>query len=168
MRVPMLPIQLPGSGGGGSDPVPDFVYDLEKLAPVAGTLVTIASNPRQWLRNYVFDLIAEWIVGGILDSTQYVLGWIIFAYERTRSILLTAIPPLQTPFDVTEDAVIDLIRMIFDVAIGVAHTAGFAGPPATAFAIVLLGTVIVATIYAIVNATPAGGAIEGALGAFKR
>lgn len=145
--------------------IPD---DLEKLIPIAGTLVTVASNPKEWLRQYVFELIAEWIVNAILDGTQFVLGWIIFAYERTSSILLTAIPPLQAPFRIFENAAVGVIDTIYGAAIGVAQTAGLAGPPAAAFATVLIGTVLAAVGWGLFKVIPGSDFVEGAAGAFQR
>jgi hypothetical protein len=141
---------------------------LLRLIPWVSTLVTVASNPEQWLRRYVFDLIAEWVVGGILDATQYVLGWFIFAYERTRSILIGVIPQLRAPFTIIENAVVGLIETIFGVAIGVAQTAGLAGPPATAFATVLIGTVLAAISWGAFRVIPGSDFVEGAAEAFQR
>jgi hypothetical protein len=142
--------------------------ELLQLAPVAGTLLTVASNPKEWLRGFVFELIAEWVVGGILDFSQYTLGWVIFAYERSSSILLTAIPPLQAPFRIFEDAVVGVIETMYGLAIGVAQTAGLAGPPAAAFATVLLGTLLAAATWGILSVIPGSDLIEGATGAFRR
>jgi hypothetical protein len=150
----------------GENPlIPD---ELEKLIPVASTLVMVATNPRKWLREYVFELIAEWVVGGVIDATQYVLGWVIFAYERTVSILFTALPPLRAPFSIVEDAVVGVIDSMFGLAVDIAQTAGLAGPPATAFAIVLLGTLLAAVSWAILKAIPGSDLFEGAAEAFRR
>ena len=156
------------SASGTEAETRNWIDAMEKLAPIAGTLVTIATNPREWLRGYVFELIAEWIVQGILDLSQYSLGWIIFAYERTSSILLTAIPPLQAPFGIIENAVVGVIDTIYGLAIGVAQTAGLAGPPAAAFATVLIGSAIFAIGWGVLNLIPGSDLVEGAAGAFRR
>jgi hypothetical protein len=67
-----------------------------------------------------------------------------------------------------EGAFVGVIDAIYAAAIGVAQTAGLAGPPAAAFAIVLLGTVIVAVSYGVLTVIPGSDAVEGIAGAFTR
>lgn len=159
-----------GSGGqnGGGVSLPGYVSTLQVLVPLASAIATAGSNPQAWLEDFIFRTVAEWIVGGILDGTQFVLGWIIFAYERSSSILLTAIPPLQAPFRILEGAAVGVIDTIYGAAIGVAETAGLAGPPAAAFATVLIGTVLAAIGWGLFSVIPGSDFVEGAAEAFQR
>lgn len=144
------------------------VYDsLKKLAPFVGTLITVASNPRDWLRTFVFDLIAEWVVGGIIDAVTYFLGWIVFAFERTASIILDVAGPLASPFEILGDAIVGAIETLYSVALGVAHSAGLAGPPAAAFAVALLSALLAVIVFAVWRAFPVTEAIGGGLEALR-
>jgi len=156
------------STSGGGDGLPGWLSTLQVLVPLASAIATAGTNPKAWLEEFIFRKVAEWVVGGILDGTQYVLGWVIFAYERTVSILFTALPPLRAPFRIVEDAVVGVIESMFGIATGIAQTAGLAGPPATAFAIVLLGTLLAAVSWAILKAIPGSDLFEGAAEAFQR
>ncbi|WP_311170645.1 hypothetical protein [Halobellus ordinarius] len=158
----------PGSTTSDGNVLPDYVSTLEHLVPLATAIATAGSNPKAWLEDFIFRKIGEWVVGGILNGTQFVLGWIIFAYERTTSILIGVIPQLQAPFTILENAVVGVIETIYGAAIGVAQTAGLAGPPATAFATVLIGTVLFATAWGILKVIPGSDFVEGAAGAFRR
>lgn len=159
---------MSASGSGLRTAVlPDWVTDLRALVPIVGTLTTVATNPQEWLRGFIYTLIAEWIVGGIIDAASYVLGWIIFAYERTTRILLDAVPVFESPYLWAESAVVGLIETIFGAARGVATTAGLAGPPAMLFATLLLVTFVLATGYAVFALIPGSDAIEAGIGVFR-
>jgi hypothetical protein len=157
-----------GSTGGGGSELPGWLSTLQVLVPLASAIAAAGTNPKAWLEDFIFRKVAEWVVGGVINSTQYVLGWLIFAYERTVSILFTALPPLRAPFSIVEDAVVGVIDSMFGLAVDIAQTAGLAGPPATAFAIVLLGTLIAAVSWAILKAIPGSDLFEGAAEAFRR
>lgn len=148
--------------------LPGWINKLRPLAPVAGALATVATNPEKWVRNNLVDVIqevvAEWFVGGILDAAQYVIGWILFVFERTISIILDTVPePLLTPMEVTTSAVNSAIVGIFDGVRGVAESAGLAGPPAWAFAFLLTSLMLIAVLYAMLKLIPGSDAVEGAL-----
>ncbi|WP_132060246.1 hypothetical protein [Halorussus amylolyticus] len=143
----------------GFVPEDHWLNDLQKLAPIAAGLATIGSDPEAWVRM----LIAEWIVGGIIDAAQYVLGWIFFAIERTTSIIVDGLGPLTTPFEVIGDAIVGAFGLIYEAAEGVANTAGLAGPPAAAFAFALVMTLLAAVVYAVIKAFPVTNGIESGL-----
>ena len=160
-----------GGGGAGYSP-PDWLSQLKPLAAVAGTLVTVASNPAQWARNNLVDVVREivavWIVGGFLDATQYVLGWFVFAYERTREILLDAIPILETPTDVAESAITGVIGAIYGLIKGIARSAGLAGPPAAAFTVGVMVLITGAVLYGGYRVIPGSDFVEGTLDGVRR
>ena len=149
------------------DGVPDWLTDLKPLVSVAGTLVTVATNPEQWLRSHVFSLIAEWIVTKIISMVQYVLGWAFFAFDRTASIILDVARPLTAPFRILEDALVGAIETVYGVAVGVAHMAGLAGPPAAAFAVALVSAVLAVVVFAVWRAFPVTEALGGGLEALR-
>lgn len=151
--------------------IPNGKENLEKLIGVAGTLVTVATNPEQWLRNnavtFVKSVIGEWIVGGILDGVQYVLGWILFGFERTATIILGVVEPLTSPFTIIGDAIVGGIESMYSVALGVSQTAGLAGPPAAAFAVALVSLFLAAIVYGVLRVIPGSDALEGGLEAIR-
>jgi len=151
-----------------ADAIPD---DLLKLVPFAGTLAMVASNPEKWARQnlleWVYDAIAKWVVGGIIDSTQYVLGWLAFAFGRTGSIIGDAAGPLATPFEIVGDAVVGAITGVYDAAAGVAIAAGFAGPIAAAFGFAVTSALLAAIAYAIVSVIPGSDALSAVSGRFS-
>ncbi|EMA14494.1 hypothetical protein [Haloarcula marismortui] len=144
-----------------ADEIPGWIGDLRVLAPVAGALATIAADPEEFVR----EIVAEWVVEQILDATQYVLGWSVFAYERTRNIILDAVPILTGPANMTESAVTGLFGMIYGAVQGVARTAGLAGPPAAALTIsilvLLVGSLLIGGIYLIPGSDLVQGTLEG-------
>ena len=148
--------------------LPSWVSNLKVLLPFTTGLVTLMSNPKEWLEEYVYVLVAEWLVGGILDAAQYTLGWIIFAFELTAETVLSAAGPLASPFQIISSAMIGVIETIYAAAVGVAHTAGLAGPPAVAFAIALLSAVLAMVAYALIKVIPGSDALEGAVGVFRK
>ena len=147
----------------GGNKLPSNFSKLEKLVPLVGTIVTIMSDPKEWVKT----VIAEWVVGGILDAAEIALGWVIFGYEAVRDAILTAIPPLTAPFRILENAVTGVIETVFGAALGVAHMAGLAGPPAAAFAIALLATVLAVVVFALLRVIPGSDALEGGLEALR-
>jgi len=144
-----------------ADGLPGWISDLRVLAPVAGTLATIAADPEEFIR----EIVAEWIVGGFLNALQYVLGWIIYSYEEIRTIILDAIPILTTPTRTVENAVVGVVDTIYGAAQSVAYTAGLAGPPAAAFAIglmvLLAGSLTLGVLYLIPGSDLVEGTLEG-------
>jgi len=146
----------------------EWVRTLQALAPITGTLVTVATNPKEWLDTFVRTIVAEWFVGGIIDAGAYGLGWLIFAYERTTSILLDAVPVLESPYLMAEDVAVGGIETIFGAARTIAEAAGLAGPPALLFATLLLVTVVLATGYAVWRLIPGSDAIEGGIEVFTK
>lgn len=155
----------------GAETVGDSTGDgssgLSQLATLSagaiGTLVTVATNPREW----VYGLIAEWLVTQIIDVVQYVLGWVVFGFERTSSIIQGVAGPLASPFGILEDAIVGAIETMYGLALGVAHSVGFAGPPAAAFAVALNSAVLAAVVYALWRAFPATEALGGSLEAIR-
>ena len=144
--------------------LPDWIQSLRVLAPFASTLATIAADPETFIR----EIVAKWFVGGFLDALQYGLGWIVFAYERTRTILLDAIPILSTPIRTMESAVIGLIETMYGAAQSVAYAAGLAGPPAAAFAVGLLVLVLGSLAMGILYLIPGSDFVEGSLEGLTR
>jgi hypothetical protein len=141
--------------------LPGWIGNLKQLAPVAGLLATIAADPEEFIR----EIVAEWVVEQVLDATQYVLGWFVFAYERVRTIILDAVPILTGPANITESAVTGLFGMIYGVVQGIARTAGLAGPPAAAATISLLvlvvGSLLIGGLYLIPGSDLVQGTLEG-------
>lgn len=142
------------------------ISSLRALVPFVGTLVTIATNPEQWLRQFVFGLIAEWVVGGIIDTAEYILGWVFYTYDVVKDAILGIIPPLTSPFRIVEGAVVGAIAGVYDAAQGVAITVGLAGPPAAAFAIAIVLTMLAVVLVGALRVIPGSDAVEGALGRF--
>lgn len=139
--------------------IPDDFCQLYHLLPVIATLTTIASDPEGWVR----EIIAEWVVGGIIDAVQYILGWVFFAVEKTTTIILDALGPLTTPFEIVGDAIVGGFGLIYGAAEGVANMAGLAGPPAAAFAFAVVMTLLAVGLYTVVRAIPGSGGIESGL-----
>lgn len=159
---------IPDDSGGSDGESPlSWVWDLKPLLGVVSTLTTIATNPKEWLRGHVFQLIAEWIVGTILDGVQYILGWAFFAIERTTSIIVDGLGPLTTPFEVVGNAVVSAIELVYSGAEGAANSAGLAGPPAAAFAFALVVTVLAVVVFAVMKVIPVGEAVEGSVEALR-
>ena len=144
-----------------------WVTKLYPLVGAVGTLTTVASNPEQWLRAHVFALIAEWVVQKIIGTAQYALGWAFFAIDRTASIILGVAGPLAAPFRIFGDAIVGAIETVYSVALGVAHLAGLAGPPAAAFAVALVSAVLATVVFAVWRAFPVTEAIGGGLEALR-
>jgi hypothetical protein len=144
-----------------AEEIPGWIGSLKQLAPVAGLLATIAADPEEVIR----EIVAERVVEQILDATQYVLGWFVFAYERTRNIILDAAPILTTPANLTESAVGGVFDLLYGAVQGIARTAGLAGPPAAAFTIsvivLLLGSLLIGGIYLIPGSDLVQGTLEG-------
>lgn len=132
-------------------------------ASAMGTLVTVATNPEEWLRG----ILNRWVVGGILDAAAFVLGWFLFAYDRMASIIADAAGPLATPFQIIEDAVVGAIETLYGAAIGVAHSAGLAGPPAAALAVAVVMTVVAALAFGLIRVLPGSDFFEGSLEAVR-
>ncbi|NHN59821.1 MULTISPECIES: hypothetical protein [Halorussus] len=152
--------------------VPDWVGDLKTLTTagsggIVGTLVTIATDPRDWLRENVFALIAEWIVNQILDGATYIIGWVVFAFDRIASIILDALGPVATPFEIIGDAVVGAVETVYGVALAAAHAAGFTGPPAAAFAVALVSAALAAVVFAVWKALPVTEALGGGMEALR-
>lgn len=147
--------------------LPEWVKTLRALVPLAATIGTTASNPQEWLTAFIKTVVAEWVVGGILDAATYVLGWFIFAYERVRSIILDAVPPLTAPIRIIESAIVGAVETFYGAILGVAQLAGLAGPPAAAVAIVIMGTLVVGLGYATFRVIPGSDAVEGFTEAFR-
>lgn len=154
---------MSGANSSG-DSVPSWIGSLKILVPFAGTLATIAADPEEYVR----EIVAEWVVGGVIDATQYVLGWFIFAYERIRRIILDAIPILTTPTRIVESAVVGLVETIYGAARGVATTAGLAGPPATAAAAGLVVLTTGALLLGLARTIPGSDLVEGTLEGLTR
>jgi len=148
--------------------LPGWLTHLRVLTPLATTIAAAGTNPQAWLESFVRTLVAEWVVGGIIEAGAYGLGWLIFAYERTTSILLDAIPVLESPYLMAEDAAVGGIETLFGAARSVAEAAGLAGPPAMLFATLLLVTVVLATGYAVWRLIPGSDAVEGGIEVFTK
>lgn len=140
-----------------------WLHNLKPLAPIASGLATIGSNPKEW----VYNLIATWLVGGILDAATFVLGWVVFAFERTASILLGAAEPLTDPIELLADAIVGAIETLYSAVYGVAASAGLVGPPAAAFAVAVVLTVLAVVAYAVAKVIPGSDLVEGGLGALR-
>lgn len=144
-----------------AEDLPGWFGSLKQLAPVAGLLATIAADPEEFIR----EIVAEWVVEQILDATQYVLGWFVFAYERTRNIILDAVPILTTPANLTESAVGGVFDLLYGAIQEIAGAAGLAGPPAAAVTIsmmvILIGSVLMGVFYVIPVTEFAQGTLEG-------
>jgi hypothetical protein len=148
-----------------------WVTKLKPLTEATGgaitTLVAVGSNPEQWLRAHVFKLIAEWLVGQIIDAVQYVLGWVLFGIDRTVSIILDTAGPLASPFVILGDGIVNAIETLYGAVYGVAASAGLAAPLASAFAVAVLSAVLAALVYGLLRAIPGSDAIEGGLEALR-
>ncbi|WP_134671728.1 hypothetical protein [Halorussus marinus] len=151
---------VPDDGGGsGGNVLPTWIFNLKPLVGAVSTLTMIASDPETWVR----EIVAEWIVGGILDSVQYALGWAFFAIERTTTIVLDGLGPLATPFEIIGNGAVGAINVVYSAAEGVANAAGLAGPPAAAIAVMAVMTVLAVVAYATLKVIPGSDAVEGGL-----
>jgi hypothetical protein len=154
----------PGTGSGNLPETGSGQWSkLLQLTPFVGTLVTIASNPQRWLAK----IINVWVVGGTLEAGAYVLGWLVFASDRTATIIGDVAGPLASPFRIVEDGVVGAIETIYGAALGVAHAAGLAGPPAAAFAVALISAMLAAVVFAVWRAFPATEALGAGLEAIR-
>lgn len=144
-----------------------WITNLRPLAKgggsIAAGLATIGSDPEAW----VYNLIAVWLVDKVIGAVQFVLGWFLFAVERTVSIILGVSGPLSSPLEMFADAVVGAIETIYSAAYGVAASAGLAGPPAAAFAVAVVSAVLAALAYAVVKSIPGSDALEGGLEALR-
>ncbi|QLG62199.1 hypothetical protein [Halorarum salinum] len=139
------------------------VRTVQALAPVVSTLLTIASNPEQWVR----VIIAEWVVGGILDAAAYVLGWAIYAFTTVRNVMLDVAGPIATPYTIVESAAVGGIETLYAGIQGSLEALGIAAPIAAAFTVALLVTILAVTAFAILYLIPGSDAAEGALEALR-
>lgn len=146
--------------------VPGWMEDLKTLGKLSSgaitTLATIASDPETWVRT----VISEWIVGGILDFVQYVLGWAIFAFERTASILNIG-GILTGPIDLLGTIYVGTIERLYEMVYGVAASAGLAAPLAAAFAVTVVLTVLAVVVFAAAKVIPGSDLVEGGLEALR-
>jgi len=126
--------------------------------------VTILSNPKEWLFSVLLTRVVSWV----LDGLEYVVGWGIYAYETTASILLTAAGPLTTPAQIGEDVVTSVFSLVFGGLRGLASSMGLAAPIATAFAVLVLVAVVVAIAYATLSIIPGSDAVPAITGRFQR
>jgi hypothetical protein len=126
--------------------------------------VTILSDPKEWLFNVLLTRVVSWV----LDGLQYVVGWGIYAYERTASILLTAAGPLTTPAQIGQDFATSVFSLVFGGLRSLASSMGLAAPIATAFAVLVLVAVVVAIAYASLSIIPGSDAVPAITGRFKR
>lgn len=144
-----------------AEEIPGWIGNLKQLAPVAGMLATIAADPEEFIR----EIVAEWMVEQILTTTQYMMGWMVFTYERVRKIILDAVPILTAPANLTESAVSYVFGLLYGAVQGIAGMAGLAGPPAAAVTIsiivVLVGSVLMGVFYVIPVTEFAKGTLEG-------
>lgn len=158
-----------GGGGGGGGGVPT---ELLRLVPFVGTLVAVASNPVGWassnLADWVRELVANWVVGGVIDATQFVLGWVLFGAERIASIVLEASGPLRSPFTILGDASVSAITGLYAAVRGVAASAGLAGPVASTVAVVVLVSLVLAVGVAVLSVVPGSDAFGAAKGVLTR
>lgn len=143
--------------------LPKEIRALRVLLPLATAIGTAASNPQEWLRGFVQTVVAEWIVGGIIDAAAWVFAKILWAYDYVTGIILDAIPWLTAPIESLENLWIGVVEWIFGAAQGVAHSAGLAGPPAAAVAWGIVMILTIASFYAVVYLIPGSDFVEGAL-----
>ncbi|QHS17785.1 hypothetical protein GWK26_11865 [haloarchaeon 3A1-DGR] len=148
-----------GSGGEG-----EGISEVLRLVPYVSGLITIASDPREWL----LGILLPWIVERILEAARYVLGWMVFFYEETASILLTATEPLTAPANIIEGFYVFVIETIFGGLRDMVLSMGLAAPIASAVALVIVLGVFVTIVYASISVIPGSDSIPAITERFQR
>ncbi|WP_435145920.1 hypothetical protein [Halobaculum sp. P14] len=126
--------------------------------------MTLLSNPELWVKT----ILRKWVVGGILDAATYVLGWLVFGYEKSTNIILDAVPILRTPYQLVESAITGAIVTVFGAVRSVVELTGLAGPPAVAVTVVLLVSIVLALGWGLFSVIPGSDAIEDGVGVFTK
>lgn len=140
--------------------LPPWVRKLRWLAPIGAAIGTASMDPEQWFRNFIQSVIVEWVVGGVLDVWSFVLGWIIFAYERTASILTDALPFVGQPFRIVGDVIVGTYGLLFDSIQAVVESLGVAAPVAAALTTAILVLIHGAVLVALFRVIPGSDLVE--------
>lgn len=141
--------------GGGI--VPGWTYGLRPLVPVAGTLVTVATNPVQFFRGPFLELAVEYV---ILRPLGWVLGYVLAAFETVSDVIGQTGGILVDPVYQLRDALVGAVNGVYNLAYVSTAGTGFAQPIALTVTTVVVGVVVLSILYGIARVIPGSDALE--------
>ena len=137
--------------------LPAWVKSLKALVPIASTLVTVATNPVEWLRGKFLRLLVEY---AFIRPAAWILEYMIWGFNYMAGAIVSTAGPLASPFVILGDAFVAVAATVYGAVYAIADTAGFAGPIAAAFATAVMIGIVVTLIYAGWSVIPGSDALE--------
>ena len=152
--------QLPDSETGTTivTVVPDWVKSLKALVPVASTLVTVATNPVQFLRGPVLEIVLQELVIG---PAAWVYGYVLQAFGIVADAIDILPPILTDPFRWVADIWVAGIATYYSSMEGLLGAFGLGAPIAGAAATAILLVILLTLALAIWNLIPGTDTLEG-------
>lgn len=155
--------QTGGLGGGGV--LPSWVTALKPLVPFVSALVTIASNPAEWVRQNLGEL----VVSEIFDFVGFLIGRGFDVVEILVDGLWSAVTSLLVGLGPAGRALLEVPGALYGPVRAVAGELGIAAPVVAAFAVSVVTalTVLVLRVYlqgqtqAALDAIPGGEGVNG-------
>jgi hypothetical protein len=133
--------------------VPD---ELLMLVPVASTLVTVATNPVQFLRGPVLEIVLEAL---ILRPTAWVLEYLLEGFAIVTGAVSDVGEILSDPIIIVRDAFLSAVNGAYAVLYGSLTGLGLAAPVATVATVAVFVVVLVTVLYAAASVIPGSDAL---------
>lgn len=137
---------------------PDWITDLRPLAAVAGTLVTVATNPVQFLQGPVLEIVLDAFV---IRPATWVLGYLLQAFGILQDVILDLPPILSRPAVWIGDAIVGAVTGVYGGIRGVLEALGLAAPVASAVAVAVALILVVTIAVAVWKLIPGSDITEG-------
>lgn len=138
--------------GGSTNP------KLAALLAVSGTLITIATNPVQFLKGPVLTIVLETFV---IKPVAFVYGYILTGVGIVEDAILDLPPILTRPFVWAGDLVTGVIGSIYGSIEGMLRMLGLGAPIAGALAVAIGLVLLFTLIYAVWKLIPGTDTLEG-------
>jgi len=135
---------------------PQIPSELLMLVPVASTLVTVATNPVQFLRGPVLEIVLEAL---ILRPAAWVLGYLLEGFAIVTGAVSDVGGIITDPIIIVRDAFLSAVNGAYAVLYGSLTGLGLAAPIATVVTVAIFVAVLVTVLLAVVSVIPGSDAL---------
>lgn len=146
------------SGGGDGSLLPNWVRTLHVLVPIASTLVTVVTNPVQFLQGPVLTIIVDAV---IIKPATWVYGYLLLGADITASAISPIGGILASPFYWISSLIVGMVTTFYDSIRTILETLGLAAPVAGAAAVALMAVMFLTVAVALWRIVPGSDLVDG-------
>lgn len=148
--------------------LPTWITDLRPLVPVVGTLTTIATNPKAWIKQNL----AEFVIGQIVGLFAWFYEWILVGFNIIGGSILNAADSAIRSLEPAGRALRELPMIVYEPVYAIARSGGLAAPIAAAIATLIAGSIallfITTLAYALLSVVPGGDGVRDGVKAWLK